>query len=303
MKVVADLREIMNSENTLILAADHGLELTGSVVFNEMGLDFRVGFASDKNGQKWVLRIPRRDDMATQIKHENKILGLAKKYLTAAVPDWHIATPHLVAYPLLPGKPVLTYDATTYEVTWNIDQESNQFVTSLAKLLVELHSVPTGAAEQQGLSFVTSDDARKELIDNIDAVKKELVINADLEARWRNWAANDSLWPTFSTFIHGDLYAGHILAERDGNIRGVIDWSEAKVSDPSTDFSGHIAAFGKDSLRELIEKYKEFGGRVWNTMFEQTVERHAASPLNYAVFALKTNSEEHVEAAKAQLGV
>lgn len=28
------------------------------------GIDFKVGFAGDRDGQQWLLRIPRRDDLA-----------------------------------------------------------------------------------------------------------------------------------------------------------------------------------------------------------------------------------------------
>jgi len=37
-------------------------------------------------------------------------------------------------------------------------------------------------------------------------------------------------------------------------------------------------------------------------MFAQTIERNAAAPLRYAVFAITVNSGEHKEAVKGQLG-
>src|SRR5690606_3695720 len=122
----------------ITLAADHGLSLQNNMDFNEMGIDFRIAFATAKDGTPWVLRIPRRDDLAAQIDKEKNILQLARRHLSVAVPDWHIATPSLIAYPLLTDRPVLTFDATTYEVTWYMDRESPLFVPSLAKVLVEL---------------------------------------------------------------------------------------------------------------------------------------------------------------------
>ncbi len=75
------------------------------------------------------------------------------------------------------------------------------------------------------------------------------------------------------------------------------------MGDPSVDFSGHIGVFGEQSLRDLIYWYKRFGGKVWENLFEQSVERYSASPLNYAIFAIKTNMNEHINAAKGQLGL
>lgn len=285
------------------LAAGHGLELRGDMVFNEMGIDFRVAFATDTDGKKWVLRIPRREDLADQIEKEKRILNLVKKHLSVSVPDWKIASPTLVAYPLLEDQPVITFNPETYEVLWNIDQNKSGIVSSLAKVLVELHRIPIREAVSIGVKSQTPAMVRQEISQNIEKVKREIGISAELENRWRKWVDNDSLWSDFSTFIHGDLYAGHILADKNGKVSGLIDWSEGQAGDPSVDFSGHIAVFGEESLRDLINRYEKSGGKVWEKMFEQTVERHSAAPLKYAVFALETNSNEHINAVKAQLGI
>ncbi|MBE9180295.1 macrolide 2'-phosphotransferase [Oculatella sp. LEGE 06141] len=293
----------MKRDDILNLAASYGLQLNDDLVFNEMGIDFKVAFVTDINGKKWVLRIPRRDNLASQIEQEKKILALARKYLSISVPDWKIASPKLVAYPLLENKPVITFDPETYGITWNIDQKNTRIVSSLAKVLVELHHIPTQEAASIGVKSLTPQMARQEILHNIESVKREIGISAELETRWRRWVDTDSLWPTFSTFIHGDLYAGHILADKNGEVSGIIDWSEGQVGDPSIDLSGHIAVFGEQSLRDLIDWYKKFGGRVWENIFAHSVERYSATPLNYAIFAIKTNMDEHITAAKGQLGL
>jgi len=287
----------------ITLAADHGLSLQNNMDFNEMGIDFRIAFATAKDGTPWVLRIPRRDDLAAQIDKEKNILQLARRHLSVAVPDWHIATPSLIAYPLLTDRPVLTFDATTYEVTWYMDRESPLFVPSLAKVLVELHQVSAAQAAASGLPIHTPTSLRQEIAERIVIVKEALGISEALEWRWQKWLDNDVLWPDFTTFVHGDLYAGHILASPEGEVTGLIDWSEGQVSDPSMDFSGHQAVFGDDSLRALVKQYEQLGGRVWDEMVAQAIERQAASPLQYGYFAVRTDSGVHREAAKIQLGV
>lgn len=53
------------------------------------GIDFKVGFAGDRDGQQWLLRIPRRDDLGNQIEKEKRIIDLRqhihKKY-SAEIP-------------------------------------------------------------------------------------------------------------------------------------------------------------------------------------------------------------------------
>lgn len=54
------------------LAEEHGLHLTDEMKFNEMGIDFKVCFTTDKYGKQWLLRIPRRNDLDEQIEKEKR---------------------------------------------------------------------------------------------------------------------------------------------------------------------------------------------------------------------------------------
>ena len=285
------------------LAKEHGLLLSEEMQFNEMGIDFKVGFATDLDGKKWLLRIPRRENLGEQIATEKRILDLVSKHLSVEVPNWKIATEKLVAYPLLNGKPALTFDAKTYEVTWNMDKENTNYVSSLAKVLVQLHSIPESQAAQNNLKVMKPTDLRSEIADRIQLVKSELGISKELENRYQKWLDNDLLWPSFTRFIHGDLYAGHVITNGEGYVSGLIDWSTAQVSDISQDFSGHVSIFGEESLKKLMLEYQIQGGQIWDKLFEQTIERAAAAPLAYGFFAIETQDENHIIGAKAQLGV
>ena len=293
----------MKNRDIQKLAERNGLFLSDEMSFNEMGIDFKVGFATDKDDTKWLLRIPRRADLGEQIANELRILQLVSKYLSVQVPDWRIANEELVAYPLLDGKPALTYDAETYEVTWNMSKESEFYIPSLAKVLIELHSIPKQDVLSNKLKVLTPEQVRNEISEKLLLVKSELGISAELENRYRQWLDSDTLWPNFTKFIHGDLYAGHTLTHHNGEVCGIIDWSTAQVSDIAQDFSGHVTVFGEESLKALISEYEKQGGEVWDKLFEQAVERAAAAPLAYGYFALETKDEIHLSAAKLQLGV
>lgn len=210
-------------KHILKLAKHHGLSLKEEMSFNEMGLDFQVAFAEATDGTAWVLRIPRRPNLGARIEAEKNILTLVRQHLTVAVPDWQIATPTLIAYPLLTDKPVLSFD-DTYEVSWHMDRESPLFDSALARVLVELHGIPVSQAEEAGIPVHRPDGLRQELADRIAVVKDALGIAESLELRWRKWLDDDALWPDFTTFVHGDLYAGHVLATQQGEITGLIDW-------------------------------------------------------------------------------
>jgi macrolide phosphotransferase len=285
------------------LAEEHGLILTDKMKFNEMGIDFKVGFATDTDGNQWLLRIPRRTNLGDQIAEERRILCMVRNHLLVQVPDWKIASPELVAYPLLEGKPALTFDAKTYEVSWNMDKESPHYISALAQVLVQLHSIPEDEVIENGLKVLTPESVRTETSERLLLVKSEIGISNELERRYQKWLDSDLLWPEYTKFIHGDLYAGHVLTTKDGDVTGIIDWSTAHVSDTDLDFSGHVAIFGEESLKTLITEYQKHGGEIWDKLFEQAIERAAAAPLAYGFFAIETQDEIHLNGAKAQLGI
>lgn len=293
----------MTTQEIQNLTEKHGLVITDDINFNDMGIDFRVGIVTDINGQKWILRIPRREDMSVQIEEEKHILDLVKKHLSVEVPDWRIANHELIAYPLLTDKPALTFDANTYEVTWNMDKESPNYVPSLAKVLLELHGISESEVKEKELKIKSSSEIRKEIEDQLKLVKAEIGISNELETRYKNWLDNERLWPAFSKFIHADLYAGHILTNEKNEVSGIIDWTTAHMGDIAMDFSGHLKVFGEESLNLLIEEYKKLGGQTWEHLYEQSVERAAATALAYGFFAVETKNDFHIKGAKEMLGV
>ncbi|MBX3039573.1 MAG: macrolide 2'-phosphotransferase [Bdellovibrionaceae bacterium] len=291
----------MNENEIRTLAGKHGLHGLEEINFNQIGLDFQVAFAKDQDGVNWVLRIPRRTDMLAQIQHESKILALMKQRLQLSVPDWKHVSSEFVAYPLLKNAPAIAVDERTHQVIWKVDPKSKKFISSLAAMLVELHKTPTEAAIAAGLSHLSPEQVRAAIAEDLERVKIELGISAQKERQLQAWINNESLWPPFSVLVHGDLYAGHILVGKDELITGVIDWSEAKVSDPSLDFAGHLTVFGEESLRDLIYEYQNRGGATWPALFDHTKERASASFLSFAIFALNSKHEGYINAAKSQL--
>lgn len=291
--------------DTRALAARYDLHLTEEIRFNEMGLDFLVGFATDTAGRRWVLRIPRREEVRSKIEQEARILDFVKRRLPVEVPDWQVCEPDLVAYPMLSDPMALNFDAVTCDVTWNIDKNADNYIVSLAEVLAALHASPVEEAVAVGIPHSSPQEVRESIRKDLETVKREIGVGLEMEKRCRRWLDTDKLWPDFCVLTHGDLYAGHVSASpADARVSGVIDWTEAEVGDPSNDFSGHLAAFSLESLRRLVLAYEETGGRTWPAMVEQITERHAvASPLRYGVFATLAGNAGHIEAARRQLGV
>lgn len=284
-------------------ARRHGVEVVGDVEVNELGLDFRCGFATDAAGVDWVLRVPRRPDVMPRAENEARTLRFLKGRLPVEVPDWRIFTPELIAYHRLAGTTAITIDPATTDVTWNIEKESPVFVTSFARTLAALHGLDPAEAAEAGLKVSTPERARRAFAEDLDRVEREVGVGGDLLRRWRSWLDDDASWPPFTALIHGDLYVGHVLVDGTSRTTGLLDWTEAEVGDPSVDFTGHLMVFGEDGLARLLDEYEAVGGGTWPGMRSHVAERLSAAPVRYALFALTSGLDDHLDAARAQLGV
>lgn len=289
-----------SQQEVLELADKNGLSLQeGSLQFNESGLDFLVVLATDIDGECWILRLPRREDVLPSIDKEKRTLELIAPLLSVEVPQWTVCTDELIAYRALNGAPMGTIDPEAKAYVWEIDPANvpDQFHQSLAKGLASLHQISIERARTSGLPMKTVEDVRVDMKQRMDAVKREFGVDQTLWERWQNWLHNDEIWMQETTLTHGDLHAGHILIDKQAQVTGFIDWTEASVADPARDFVAHYRTFGQDALNKLTSGYAEAGGRTWSRMAEHVIELNATFAIELAEFALKSGLDEYKQMA------
>ena len=293
--------EDLGADGVCALAARYGLVLEPETVrFNEAGLDYRVAIATASGSpEQWVLRIPRRPDVAANQEREQTILDFVRLRLPAAVPDWRIQTADLIAYPLLPGSPGLTVGPEN-QPDWHFDPSSKPYLRSLAKLIATLHSMDADAAATAGIPAETPDAVREHWADGLRKVEAEFQIAPDLLAGWHRWLDDDRLWPVRTVLTHGELYPAHLLLDDGDRIVSVLDWTTAKVSDPALEFM-YVQLISPDSLPDVAAAYQKATGVSEPFLVERCAALVAAGPLNYALYALTTGLPEHRTAAAAQL--
>ncbi|MCM3763245.1 macrolide 2'-phosphotransferase [Alkalihalobacillus oceani] len=298
-----------NSNKVLLeLAARHGLALKEeTLTFNESGLDFQVAFAIDRQENEWVLRLPRRKDVMPRTAEEKKALDLVNEYLTVfEAPNWLIYTNELIAYKKLSGVPAGTIDHEIQNYVWEMDITNvpDCFYQTLGKALAALHTVPIKKAESFGFTVVhTPEEVRQSMKERMEAVREKIGVGESLWTRWQTWIQNDDMWPKKTGLVHGDVHAGHILIDKAGKVTGLIDWTEAKVSDVSNDFVVLYKTFGEQGLELLLKFYSAAGGYTWPKMKEHIIELEAAYPVAIAEFAIISGSDEYMHMAKQALQI
>ena len=286
------------------IARKYGLKVKEeSLVFNQSGLDFLVVYAEDDKCEEWVLRFPRREDVMPRTSIERKALDLVNKYVTFQTPVWSVYEDDLIAYKKLTGVPAGTIDPEIQNYVWEMDYENvpEQFHQTLAKALASLHTVPKAEALKVGMIVHTAEEARKSMIERMEKVKAEFGVGESLWKRWQTWVKNEELWPQETGLIHGDVHAGHTMIDKDANVTGLIDWTEAKVTDVSNDFVFHYRVFGETGLEKLIDYYRKAGGIYWPAMKEHIIELTAAYSVAIAEFAIISGLEEYKQMARETL--
>lgn len=176
-------------------------------------------------------------DLVVRVSHaggptaEHALLALVARQVSVPVPAPRFADPErgVLAYPLLPGRPLLGRAAPPGAAA------------RLGRFLRELHAVDPAAVGH----LVPTDPADPAgWLDELDGPAPLLDVLRTDPPR----AAGRLV------LAHADLGAEHILTDR-GVVSGVIDWGDAALTDPALDFARLLRDFGPAFLHDTLAAY------------------------------------------------
>lgn len=294
----------MNKKELRKLAESNGIDvLEESLKINESGLDFQVAHAIDRKGERWILRVPRRPDSMAKSKQEKMVLDIVNKYTSIEAPIWEVDAADLIAYKQLSGVPAGTVNPEIQNYDWVLDIENipDSYFCSFGRVLADLHRVPEAALKSAGLTIYTAEQARELMKERMLKVKNDYVVQEELWNRWERWLNNDAMWPNHTGLSHGDVHPGHILINKKSEVTGLIDWTEAAVTDVSRDFIAHYLITGEAGLEKAIAAYNEAGGTTWPLMKDHIVELNCTQAIAVAEFAESSGLKEYREIAQQML--
>nr|WP_240732064.1 phosphotransferase [Egibacter rhizosphaerae] len=126
----------------------------------------------------------------------------------------------------------------------------------LADALSKLHATPiTLASEMAAPDPYPLPTWRDDAADTYRSIAGELPIDARraLEAFLASPTPHE---PTAIALCHNDLGAEHLLVDpQDGRLTGIIDWSDAALTDPCRDFARLFRDFGPRVLERILGEY------------------------------------------------
>ncbi|WP_186763020.1 phosphotransferase [Lentzea tibetensis] len=192
--------------------------------------------------------------------NEVELLKLLKDISPLPVPEPIYADERCMAYPKLPGTPL---------------NGDTRLLDTLADFLATLHAMNTEDVED----LVEIDhQPLTEWRDEAVTYAEQLGYH-ELAEQLKNQALPEPA--TELVFSHNDLGAEHVLTQ-DGEITGIIDWTDAAICDPAYDYGLLYRDLGPAALDAcpgvLVERV-EFYARC--TIFEDLVHGRDATALGW----------------------
>lgn len=214
-----------------------------------------------------VFRFPLRQAMAALLLREVEVLPRLAPHLTLPIPNPQYVGAPTAAYPfafagyrLLPGR--------TADQQPPSPPERAALAPTLAAFLKALHRLPVDATTRirvPGDEITRADMVRRapqlrdRLAANAAALAPESVAQliALVEALATTPPAPETCW------VHGDLYARHLLLNEANHLTGVIDWGDAHLGDPALDLSIAYSFLPAPARRVFIATYGNTDPAIW----------------------------------------
>lgn len=250
----------------------------------ETGWDFVVVDTGE-----WIVRVPRREWPAEQLRVERRLLALLGPRLPVAVPELSLHTldgTTYALYPRLPGSPSSCEDAAT-------------IAGDVAALLTALHAIEPADALILGLAApgkldlgVLSDRATAEVVPLLP------------------WAAVAALHDAFAVLrepvaaevvVHADLGEANLLVD-GGRLTGVLDWTDAHVGDPAMDLSWWVQCLGLNGARAALASYVPPAGVSAAELWRRAVAHATVQPVHAVLWGLDHSRPSYVARQLARLG-
>ena len=234
-------------------------------------------------GEEWVIRVPRRANVEQALRQEARLLAAIGPRLPARVPvPVRISEPSPIAVlaPRIPGLPAADHPATARQL--------GAFLRVLHGVPVESTPIPVAGIEEWRNAHA---NRRAEFEQTVFPLLR-------LEERDRAKAMFDGVTFDFRpVIVHGDLSADHVLADPDGTINGVIDWSDARSGDPAIDLAWPLHGMSEAFADALLSTYGEVDGDA----LARAAFYHRRSPWYEVLYGLQRQRDGLVESGLARI--
>ena len=207
--------------------------------------------------QQRVFRFPKSDWAKTAVRHEARVLALARQFVSIRLPHFNLYSNDVVSYEFIPGKALLRDD-----ILRQGPSTQDALAETLALFLAQLHAIPSSTLDQVGIQPSDTTRTAQDWLQLYEATQQKLYPLLMRDAK--EWVhhlfaplVEDHSFINYTpVLINGDLGPYHILYEPTScHITGIIDFGTAGRGDPATDLACLINAYGETFLRRMAKYY------------------------------------------------
>lgn len=215
------------------------------------GWDFQAFEVDDE----WIVRFPKSQSAAGKLKFERKFLPILSNYLAAPIPRYEIWSEGGEGFPF-PFGGYRKLQGTTLEEYPSASTITFQAMEQLGQALRCLHEFSGEVARNAGIQTSMS-DRLSEVVSQRHLLEESLP--EELMSRCSRYVFGEVteplLPPDQQRLTHADLGMDHVLVDDNGNISGIIDWSDMVIGDVAADFA-HVWLWGGESaLSTAVQAY------------------------------------------------
>ena len=209
-------------------------------------------------GDRFCLRLPRRQLAATLIENEQTWLPRLQDFLTLPIPlPWRI------------GQPTAYYPWRWSILPWleGLSAESalpgNDQAKIFGSFLKSLHQLAPLEAPSNPFRGGSLTIRAQDIEARLQRIEPEITqIYTQVREIWQY--VLDIPLDVSSRWLHGDLHPGNVLVLQ-GKITGIIDWGDLTSGDIATDLAGIWMLFPDSTTRkEAIAEYGDISPATWS---------------------------------------
>jgi aminoglycoside phosphotransferase (APT) family kinase protein len=223
----------------LATSAVPDLQVTGATGYGRGGSgEYDSALLTTRDGETLIVRVP-----ATQAAESEQGADLvALRALTQGirsrlpfdVPRYlgqaPVGSTRAIVYDFLPGHHIQVEDVPP----------GDGLAGSIGHAIAAIHSLPTSFVGEAGLPVLSAPECQSAANSLIESAASTGLLPAALRDRWRDAAADQTVWQFQPTVINGLLTADSFLVEHDG-VTAVLGWSALRVGDPARDLHWLLA--------------------------------------------------------------
>ena len=261
--------------------------------------DFDTALLTSQDGKHFLVRIPNTPTAATNQDAELRALkALAKQpslpfsitSQVAAITTREGETARVFTY---------VYGSKFDLIDLNAD---HSLVESSARALAAIHNLPLTVVQDIDFPEYTSSHILKSCAAELDRAMETGKVPSVLLNRWEDALSNEQLFRFMPAVINGLLGEDSVL-ELDGEISGILNWTDLQIGDPAVDFGWIMARGHEDLIYNLLLAYQSARPSADNNIRQRAKLYSELSWANWLVTALKENNSLHIDEAIRELEI